>query len=607
VLQKAEGVPLYVEEITKTLIDAGGLNDAEAEHAATWPSRAVPSTLRDLMQSRLDSLARAKDVAQLGAAIGREFGYALLRALQASDSDLLRTLHLSSESDLRGALEALVNAEVVQRQGTYPEARFVFRHALIQDAAYETILLSARPEIHREIAGALLATEPAIAEIQPEVLAHHFSEAGCMRESSEYFHQAGLRAASRGANVEAGEHFRAALRCLERLPESSDRHERELMTQVELGLTVTALKGYAATEVIEVYERARKLCSLLGNAAALFPVLRGLCTYYMMRAGFETALELATECERIGAESGRADQRIEAMAAIGYTLVYLGRLVEGRRRLEGAVAAYRSASNEYAGSATVRHGVMASLALIAIVAWMQGDHEYAERCSQESIELAQATGRPFDLAYACCFAAMLANFQGDIARAVDNADRGIACATEHAFKDWLMAGKAQRAIAGILRGEASQSRATLETTATQWQASGAELNRHVIIAGHAAATLATFNVAGALVRIDEAIAHGERFHERWLDAEMHRLRGMILEYSSDSAAAAEAYRRAVQIANEQAAPYLALRSAVRLWACDKNAGRATDAAQLVKGILATLPEDARKSAEFAAAEKLLAA
>lgn len=607
VLRKSEGVPLYVEEITKALIDAGVSSDSAADDPAASPSGAVPGTLRDLMQSRLDSLARAKDVAQLGAAVGREFGYGLMRALQASESDLLRSLHMSSETDLRAALESLVNADVVQRHGSYPEARFTFRHALIQDAAYETMLLGVRPGIHLEIATALLASDPAIAEIRPELLAHHFSEAGCLREAGDYFYQAGMRAASRGANLEPGEHFRAALRCFATLPESTERHERELFARVELGLTVTAIKGYAAAEVSEVYERARHLCSLLGNYAALFPVLRGLCTYYMMRAEFATALELATECLRIGDETGRPDQRIEAMAALGYTLVYLGRLVEGRSRLEDAVATYHATEDECASWPTVKHGVMASLALTAIVAWMQGEHNYAARCSQKSIALAEGTGRPFDLAYACCFAAMLANFRGDIASAIENADRGIACATEHAFKDWLMAGKAQRAIAGILRGEAPQSRATLEATATQWQASGAELNRHVIIAGHAAATLANFNVAGALTRVDEAVAHGERFQERWLDAEMHRLRGMILEYTpNSSAAAADAYRRAVQIANGQRAPYLALRSAVRLWACDKNAKRTTDAAEIVKDIIAILPEDARQTAEFAAAQKLLA-
>jgi len=606
VLRKAEGVPLYVEEITKSLIDAGALN-AEADAGAS-PSLAVPSTLRDLMQSRLDSLARAKEVAQLGAAVGREFGYPLLRALQASESDLLRTLHQSSESDLRAALEALVNAEVVQTRGAYPDAHFLFRHALIQDAAYETMLLGARPGVHREIAKALLASEPDIADTRPEVVAHHFLEAGNALEASEYFHKAGTRAASRAANVEAGEHFRAAVRALAALPETSERHERELVTQVELGLTVTALRGYAAQDVIDVYGRARHLCTLLGNNAALFPVLRGLCTYYMMRAEFTTALELATECARIGDVTKRPDHRIEALAAIGYTLVYLGKLTEGRRRLEEAVAAFRAAPEEYATSLTVRHGIMATYALLAIIAWMQGEHDYSDECSRASMLIANLTERPFDFAYAYCFAAMLANFQGDTATAASHAERGISYSTEHAFKDWLMAGKAQRAIAGILRGEASKSRATLEATAKEWQASGAELNRHVFMAGHAAALLATFNAPAALARVDEAIAHGERFHEHWLDAEMHRLRGMILEFTPNgSAAAADAYRRAVQVAIEQQAPYLALRSAVKLWACDNHAGRASDAAQLVKGILASLPPQAHKASEFAAAQKLLAA
>ncbi len=595
VLRRADGVPLYVEEITRSLIEAGAI-DAAGDGTLPEAPPSVPSTLRDLMLSRLDSLARAKDVAQVGSAVGREFSYRLLR-----------TLLPAAEIDLRAALEALVDANVVQRRGAYPDAHFLFRHALIQDAAYDTILLGRRRQLHLQIAQALLASEPGIAETRPEQLAHHFLEAGSLDEAGTYFHRAGMHASSRAANVEAVEHFRAALRAFHALPESEARHERELATQVELGLAVTAVNGYASGEVSAIYERARRLCSLLGHGAALFPVLRGLYTFYMVRADFASALDLAGACLRIAEETGRADQRIEALAALGYTLVYEGRLAEGRQRLEEGVAAYRAAPREFASASTVRHGVMAALALLAIVAWMQGDHGHSEACAQASMQIARDTGRPFDFAYAHCFAAMLANFRGEVQAAVDEADACIGYATEHAFRDWLAAGRAQRAIAGILRGEAAQSRDALAAIAHEWQASGAQLNCHVFIAGHAAALLATGDVAGALQRIDESIAHGERFHEHWLDAELHRLRGLILEYSPDgSPAAAEAYRRGARIAGEQRAPYLALRCAVALWTCDRNARRATQAKELVEGIVALLPADARATREFDAAQRILA-
>ena len=596
VLRKAEGVPLYVEEITKSLIDSGAFSADASGDAADSLSLAVPSSLRDLILARLDSLARAKEVAQVGSAVGREFSYPLLKELLPA-----------SETDLRAALEALVHADVVQRRGTYPDAHFLFRHTLIQDASYDTILLGRRPGLHLDIARALLATDREIADTRPEVLAHHFQEGGSMLQASECFHNAGLRAASRAANVEAGVHFRAAIRALETLPESPDRHGRELGARVELGLTVTALKGYAAVEVSEVYERARNLCSMLGNNAALFPVLRGLCTYYMMRNEFTTALELAHECARIGDETQRPDHRIEARAAIGYTLVYLGKLAEGRHELEAAVAAYRGAAPEYATAHTVRHGVLATLAMIAIVAWMQGEHEYSAECSRESMDIANATGRPFDLAYAYCFAAMLANLQGDAPRGLAHADRGIAVASEHAFNDWLAAGNAQRAISRIVLGHAGESRPILEKTAALWQATGAELNVQVFLAGLAAAHLAMFDLASALKRIDESIAHTERFSEHWLDAELYRLRGMILDFSGQSATAADSYRRAVRIALDQQAPFLALRSALALCACDRKAGRASDAAQIMATIVATLPPEARKAPEFAAAQRLLPA
>jgi predicted ATPase/class 3 adenylate cyclase len=593
VLRKAEGVPLFIEEITKGAVAVAG----ESPPGARAPGSAVPGTLRDLMLARLDSLARAKEVAQVGAAIGREFGYGLLRALLPSD-----------EAELRDALETLVEADVVERDGAYPDAQFQFRHALIQDAAYDTLLLGRRPPLHLAIARPPNAGDAHHPEKRPELLAHHLYEGGDLLRASECFHAAGVRAASRAANVEAAAHFRAALRALEALPGTPQRHHRELATQVELGLCVTAAEGYAAPAVSAVYGRARELCAQLHNDVALFPVLRGMCTYYMMRDEFAVALDVARQCARIGALTQRADHRIEADAAIGYILVYQGDVREGRRMLDQALATFEDAPAEHAQAYTVRHAVLAAHALLAIVSWMQGEHEHAQACSRASLALAETTGRPFDLAYATCFAAMLANLRGDHRSAAAHAARASAIAQEHAFKDWLAAATAQFAIAGIALGRAAESVATLESVHAAWQASGAALNLHVIRAALAGAQLMARQPQAALASVDAAIEHAERHGEHWLDAELYRLRGQILEFLPErSQDAATQYRRAIAKAGAQGATFLAMRGALSLFMCDSKAARDSDARDLLRTSFASLAGEALRVPEGMMARVVLQA
>jgi tetratricopeptide (TPR) repeat protein len=429
-----------------------------------------------------------------------------------------------------------------------------------------------------------------------------------MARASVCFHQPGLRAASRAATVEAAAHFRAALRALAALPEDAARHHRELATQVELGLCVTAAEGYAAPAVSAVYGRARELCAQLRNDAALFPVLRGMCTYYMMRDEFDVALDVARECARIGTITQRADHRIEAAAAIGYIRVYVGDVPEGRRVLEEAVAAFRQAPPDHAQAFTVRHAVLAAHALLAIVAWMQGEHEKAQACSRESLAIAEATARPFDLAYATCFAAMLANLRGDHRAAAQHAARASALAQEHAFKDWLAAATAQLAIARIGLGHAAESVQTLKAVFTAWQASGAALNLHVMLAALAGAQLMARAPQEALANIDAAIEHAERHGEHWLDAELYRLRGQILEFLPErSQDAAAQYRRAIDKARAQGATFLAMRSALSLFMCDSRAARDSDARDLLRSSVDSLEGEALRVPEGMMARVILQA
>jgi predicted ATPase len=264
IVAKTDGVPLFIEELTKTVLESGLLEDAGDRYELTGPlpPLAIPSTLHDSLLARLDRLAPVKEVAQIGAAIGREFSYALLAAVADRPED-----HLQS------ALDRLVASELVFRRGTSPEATYTFKHALVQDVAYGTLLKSRRQHLHALITQALEESFAATAEAQPELLAHHCTEAGLIDRAVDYRHKAGQRAVARSALAEAVVQLSSGLEMLQSLPKGFGRDRRELGLQLAFGVALIALRGQPAPETGETYARARELCRRVGETEQLFPVL----------------------------------------------------------------------------------------------------------------------------------------------------------------------------------------------------------------------------------------------------------------------------------------------------------------------------------------------
>ena len=287
IVDKTDGVPLFVEELTKAVLESGMPVGAHAgsafrsPDAAPSPSLAIPTTLHDSLMARLDRLATAKEVAQLGATLGREFGYELIEAVSPLDA-----------ASLRQALAKLVDAELLYQRGQPPQARYVFKHALIQDAAYQSLLKSTRQRYHEQIARAMEERLPETIETQPELLAHHYSEAGRVEQALPYWQDAGKRAVQRSANVEAINHLTRGLELLKTLPDSPEHARRELALLIALGVPLRAIKGFAAPEVGKAYARALELCQREGETSQLVPVLRGLWEFHELRAEYGTAREL---------------------------------------------------------------------------------------------------------------------------------------------------------------------------------------------------------------------------------------------------------------------------------------------------------------------------
>ena len=287
---KTDGVPLFVEELTKMVLESGLLREREDRYELTdpLPPLAIPTTLRDSLEARLDRLAAVKEVAQLGAILGREFSYELLQAISPLD-----------EPTLQHGLSQLVEAELLYRRGLPPQVIYTFKHALIQEAAYQSLLKRTRQEYHQRIAQVLAERFPETVEMQPELLAHHFTEAGLSGPAVGYWRRAGQRGIERSAYVEAISHLTKGLELLNTLPDTSERTLQELILQTNLGPALMATKGFGAPEVQHAYDRARELCRQVGETPQLFPVLRGLSTFYIVRAELQTAHELAEELLRL--------------------------------------------------------------------------------------------------------------------------------------------------------------------------------------------------------------------------------------------------------------------------------------------------------------------
>jgi predicted ATPase len=311
-------------------VRASGLLEEQEDRYALHgplPPLTIPATLHDALLARLDRLAAAKVVAQLGATIGRTFAYDLVQAVASLDA-----------ATLEGALGQLVAAEVVMQRGLAPQATYTFKHALIQDAAYESLLRSTRQQYHQRIAQVLIERFPETAEMQPELLAHHYTEAGLAAHAIPYWQRAGQQALQRSANLEAVQHVTKGLEMLTILPETPTLAQQELDLQIALGSALMATKGVTAPEVEQTYTRARALCAQVGDTSQLFPTLWGLCRFYLGRGALPTARELGEQLDRLAQREADPTHRLEAHDALGTTLFFLGEYTAARTHLEQGIA-----------------------------------------------------------------------------------------------------------------------------------------------------------------------------------------------------------------------------------------------------------------------------
>jgi predicted ATPase len=561
IAQKTDGVPLFVEEMTKSVVESGHLKEVDDHYALTGSlsTFAIPATLHDSLMARLDRLVTAKAVAQYAAVIGRQFAY-----------DLLATVSQLDEAMLQHELGRLVEAEIVYQRGMPPQSTYVFKHALIRDAAYESLLKSTRQHYHQRIAQVLDAQFPETAAAQPELLAHHYTEAGLMEKAVHYWHTAGQRASKRSAHVEAISHLRQGLALLQTLPETLERTQHEVDIHIALGALLMATKGQAAPEVEQTYSRARQLCQHLENPQQLFPVLHGLWNCYCVRTELETAHALGTQLLTLAQQAQDPVLLLEAHRALGTTLFWLGAVASALTHLAQGMALYNPQQRRaYAFIYGLDAGVMCH-SYAAWALWSLGYPDQGLTRSYEAVTLAQQVAHPYSLGFALNWAAMFHQFRRAESAAQECVGAAIALAAEQGFPVQIARGTVLRGWALVQQGQTQEGIEQIHRGLRAYGATGTELVRPYLLALRAQVYGIMGQPEAGLTALAEALAHADKTGERWCESELHRIKGeLLLQQHSDNQAEAETcFQHALEIARNQQAKSLELRATMsvsRLW------------------------------------------
>ena len=575
ILARTDGIPLFIEELTKAVVESGVLTDAGDRYtvAGPLPALAIPTSLNASLLARLDRLAPVREVAQIGAALGRQFSHALISAVAPMP-----------QPQLDEALAQLLQAELIFRRGTPPDAQYTFKHALVQDTAYGTLLRERRQQLHGRIAAALEQQFPEIAETQPERLARHCAEAGLVEKAVGYCLKAGQQAIARGTMIEAVAQLRKGLDILAGLPNGTARQQQELDLQIALGHALDVTKGLAAFEPGEAYARARQLCEQLDRPAQLGLVLYGQFLSRVVRGELEQAEHHAEEMRHLGSTRNDVMWKCFGSQLSGNICFYLGKFTDVRAYLENALSLWDPV---YRGSAPTAEdpyvGAMIHLsrALICL-----GHLDQARLLRDEALAEAQRLS-PFMRAFVLRQA-----WYGDWAiegtksaqTVLVSANEVVAVSSEQGFRDPLAIGNIMHGWCLASLGQAAEGIPLLLEGLTTCRAAGRTLMIPFFLMALAEAYGMAAQPQEGLDQLAEAAKLVETTQERWAEAEIHRLRGTLLLSMNERAVAENSYRRALDVAQRQSAKLWELRAALdlaRLW---RDQGNRTEARDLLSPI-----------------------
>ena len=553
---RADGVPLFLEELTKSVVESGLLRDAEDggfSLAGAAPLLAIPTTLQASLLARLDRLGGAREVAQLGAAIGRQFGYRLLTAV----TDL-------PEARLQSALLELEAAGLLFRRGSPPDADYTFKHALVQDAAHESLLKSRRQQLHARIAAAIELHHPDTAGMQPQLLAQHYADAGFAERSARAWLAAGRLATSRSAPHEAAAQFARGIQILQGMEPGAERDAIELDLQIGRGSACTVTSGFSGDDSEQAWLRAIELLRSEPKDPRNFWARRGLSATYSTRANMVAYAAIADETMDRARQADDAAGFCVAHMIFANLYNYTGRRAANIQSLREATRYYRSdahsASFLLSGLDLGIHIPMNSMLGCSI----DGDSVGANRHMDEVIRLAEAQRQIGTLCWALVWVALTCLIERDFARAGASADRAVALATEHGIRIWAANGQMMQGTAALMldpdRSAAVIGAALEKLEAMQWL-----LFHPTFLCFRAEALLRLGRISEAREVIDRALAMSASTGLSWWDAELHRIGASVIDAEGGgNEAVREVLRRAAEIAAQQGSEAFRRRAAAEL-------------------------------------------
>ena len=583
IVARTDGVPLFIEELTKTVLESGLLREADGRYELTGPlpPLAIPSTLHASLLARLDRLASVKDVAQIGAAIGREFSYALIAAVAALP-----------ERDLNAALAQLVHAELIFQRGVPPDATYHFKHALVQDAAYASLVRSRRQQLHGAIARALEERFPDIVASEPETLAYHFTEAGLTEFAIGYWLKAGQRASERSAFHEALSHLDRGMALLRALPESVDRDRRELDFQVTLGTPLVAVHGYTSPEVGAACERATHLSEKLDDAERLFASLFAQFSYCNTSGKTRKALEMAQRCQALSMRQNDRAMQLVAHRGVGAALYQLGEFELARKEFEQTLALYDPGRDRLLAARFQTDPFAAVSALLAEALWILGYPERAAKMQAQVLSYAAELNHANTSGHVLLWAgAELEQNFGNVPAVLIHTQSAFALAAEYGMPGW-------RRHATVLNGWAvswasgpksgiplmQQGIAELDAAHTTWHAS---FNTSLLAQVHARAG----DVQAALALCIDAQERAQRNEEYIWEAELHRNEGEVRRAAGHPLTdVEECFGRALDVSRRQGARMFELRASLGLAQILRDQGRNIEARDLLAPVYSWFTE-----------------
>jgi class 3 adenylate cyclase/tetratricopeptide (TPR) repeat protein len=572
VMYRSDGIPLFIEELTKAVVESGLLTDAGGRYTVTapLPALAIPMTLNASLLARIDRLAMVREVVHLAAAIGRHFSHELISAVAGMP-----------RHQLDDALEQLTSAELIFRHGSPPNVEYTFKHALVRDAAYSTLLRGVRQQLHARIAATFESQFPEIVEAQPDLLARHCSEACLMGKAVGYWLKAGQRALARSAMTEAAAQLRKGLDLVSSVPDATLRCQYELDLQIALGSALIATKGYAAKDVGEAFARARRLCEQSNDPRQSVRALQGEWVHHLIRAELGLARQCAAEMRQLGQTRDSVALRRLGCFMSGHTSLKLGELPEARSCLEQSIAIF---DPEHPPSDEAMGLRIGSLTSLSCTLGFLGHLDQARNTRDEALKEARRLSHAYTLALTLTVALHLEHAINSVNTLLQFTKETMAFSAEHGFPFCWATATMYNGWCLVALGEQERGLTAFKQGLVTYRATDAILDTPLALIVFADALCSARHPEEGLRQLAQAVPTIECRQDRFAEAEMYRVRGDLLKSVGDPAAAEESYYRALAVSRSQRAKLWELRAAMSLAHLLRDKGRRTEAHDLLAPI-----------------------